>query len=168
METTKKKAEFVSLRAAGQSFNKISKELNISKSTCSKWEAAFKKEIAERKKEQLEEVYNLYGMQKESRIKRLGETLRQIDEALAQKDLAELPPDVLLKIKLQYEQELKGEYIEPTSQSFTEKSIDEVIDALISLYQRQASGELSPAQAKAQLETLTALRVAETERDNNW
>lgn len=52
-------------------------------------------------------------MTREARIKTLGTAIQGIEEALAQKDLTELPADKLLKLKLKYERELRTEYTEP-------------------------------------------------------
>ncbi len=160
MKTTDKKADFIELRAKGLSYAKICEQLHISKSTCSNWEAEFKAQIQEYKEARLSELYTLYGMEKESRIQRVGTALAEIDKALATKDLSELPADTLLKLKLKYEQELKAEYSEPTGQAFTELTVEEIIEALTSLYKKQESGTISPAQAKAQLATLTSLLSA--------
>lgn len=161
MKTTDKKADFIELRAKGLSYAKICEQLHISKSTCSNWEAELKAQIQEYKEARLSELYTLYGMEKESRIQRVGTALAEIDKALATKDLSELPADTLLKLKLKYEQELKAEYSEPTGQAFTELTVEEIIEALTSLYKKQESGTISPAQAKAQLATLTSLLSAE-------
>lgn len=161
MKTTDKKADFIELRAKGLSYAKICEQLHISKSTCSNWEAELKAQIQEYKEARLSELYTLYGMKKESRIQRVGTALAEIDKALATKDLSELPADTLLKLKLKYEQELKAEYSEPTGQAFTELTVEEIIEALTSLYKKQESGTISPAQAKAQLATLTSLLSAE-------
>lgn len=161
MKTTDKKADFIELRAKGLSYAKICEQLHISKSTCSNWEAELKAQIQEHKEARLSELYTLYGMEKESRIARVGTALAEIDKALATKGLSELPADTLLKLKLKYEQELKAEYSEPTGQAFTELTVEEIIEALTSLYKKQESGTISPAQAKAQLATLTSLLSAE-------
>ena len=161
MKTTDKKADFIEMRAKGLSYAKIAEQLHISKSTCSSWEQELKAQIQERKEARLTELYTLYGMEKESRIERVGTALAEIDKALATKDLSELPADTLLKLKLKYEQELKAEYSEPTGQAFTELTVEEIIEALTALYKKQESGTISPAQAKAQLATLTSLLSAE-------
>lgn len=161
MKTTDKKAEFIELRAKGLSYSKIAEQLHISKSTCSSWEQELKAQIQEHKEARLTELYTLYGMEKESRIERVGTALAEIDKALATKDLAELPADTLLKLKLKYEAELRKEYAEPTGQSFKELTVEEIIEALTALYKKQEGGAISPAQAKAQLATLTSLLTAE-------
>ena len=62
--------EFIRLRAEGKSYAAISKELGISKDTCSKWENALKDKISSLKAEQLSELYDSYYMTKEARIKK--------------------------------------------------------------------------------------------------
>lgn len=161
MKTTDKKTDFIELRAKGLSYAKIAEQLHISKSTCSSWEKVLKSQIQKCKEARLTELYTLYGMEKESRIARVGKALSDIDKALATKDLSELSADTLLKLKLKYEQALKAEYSEPTGQDFTQLTVEEIIEALTVLYKKQESGTISPAQAKAQLATLTSLLSAE-------
>ena len=166
MKTADKKAKFIELRANGLSYSKIAEQLNISKSTCTNWARELEAEVKKLQEDRLTELYSLYAMDKESRIRRIGAALTKIDTALEKKDLAELPADVLLKLKLKYEQELKSEYAEPTGQNFTELTVEEIIEALTALYRKQESGEVSPAQAKAQLATLTSLLSAEKLKDS--
>ncbi|MCD7712759.1 MAG: helix-turn-helix domain containing protein [Firmicutes bacterium] len=166
VKTADQKAEFIELRAKGVSYSSIAEQLHISKSTCTTWERELKSKIEELKGDRLNELYTLYAMDKESRIKRLGTALTNIDKALAQKDLTDLPADALLKLKLKYEQELRAEYTETTAQSFIELSVEEIIEALTSLYRKQESGIIGPAQAKAQLATLTSLLAAEKLKDS--
>lgn len=166
MKTAEKRAEFIELRAKGLSYSKIAEQLNISKSTCTNWARELEAEVKKLQEDRLTDLYNLYAMDKESRIKRMGAALQKIDTALEQKNLAELPADVLLKLKLKYEQELKTEYAEPTGQSFTQLTVEEIIEALTALYNKQESGEVTPAQAKAQLATLTSLLSAEKLKDS--
>ena len=167
MKTAETKTAFIELRAKGLSYAKVCEQLHISKSTCSEWERELKAQIEELREARLSELYTLYGMEKESRIQRVGTALAEIDKALATKDLSELPADTLLKLKLKYEQELKAEYSEPTGQAFTELTVEEIIEALTSLYKKQESGTISPAQAKAQLATLTSLLSAEKLKSSN-
>jgi len=67
------------LRAEGKSYSAIAEQLHISKSTCTAWERELKDNIAELKQEQLEELYNSYFMTKEARIRKLGDTLENIN-----------------------------------------------------------------------------------------
>lgn len=165
MNSTDKKARFVELRAQGNSYAKISEALHISKSTCTAWEAELRKEVAERKQAHLADLYDLYEMHRDSRIKRIATTLQAIEAAIATKDLAELPADVLLKLKLQYERELKAEYAEPVEVDAQDVTPEGIIAALATLYGKQKAGTVTPAQAKAQLATLTSLATAGRAKD---
>lgn len=62
-----KKSEFILQRAEGLSYDKISKELGISKSTCSNWEKELKEEINNLKSQQLNDLYERYYMTREAR-----------------------------------------------------------------------------------------------------
>ena len=112
MKPQETKTEFIKLRAEGKSYSYIAEALHISKSTCTAWETELKDAIAELKQEQLNELYNSYYMTKEARIKKLGETLDEINTALTGRDLSELPPEKLLDFKLKYTEALKEEYID--------------------------------------------------------
>lgn len=114
MKSNDQKNKFILLRAEGKSYTAIGKELIISKATCSAWEQELKAEIAEKKKEQLEELYQDYYMTREARIIKLGETLKSIEDALSNADLSQVPPEKLLDYKLKYMEALKQEYIDTT------------------------------------------------------
>lgn len=109
-------------------------------------------------------------MDKASRIERTGKALQSITTALESKDLSELPADVLLKLQLKYEAQLRAEYSEPTEDINAEElSIEAIIANLSSLYKKQTSGEITPAQAKAQLATLTSLLSAHNQKEaGDW
>lgn len=158
------------MRASGKSYSYIAKKLKISKSTCSDWVKKYEAEIQERKEEKLEELYNLYAMDKASRIERIGKALQGIEKAAQAKDLEELPADILLKLQLKYEEALREEYTELGGEEIKAESlnIDEIIKALSILYRKQESGEVTPAQAKAQLATIQALLVAHTRKEAEW
>lgn len=168
MKGTEKKAEFIELRAQGMSYSKIADTLSISKSTCTAWERELQEEIATRKQERLEELYSLYGMHRQNRIERIGDTLSQIDSAIAAKDLSELSAATLLELKLKYERELSKEYIQP-AEPITENSLDAILTQYIIALKKSQSGENSPAQTKAQIaavkEILATMSAIEN-RDN--
>lgn len=152
MKTQEQKNRFIILRAEGKSFNTIAKELNISKSTCSKWEAQLTEAIADKKAENLEQLYNSYYMTKEARIEKLGKTLKNITNTLEQIDLATVPAEKLLDFNLKYTQALKEEYI-GTGKSY-KKTIDanqltakDLVAAFADLLNRVRAGELTDTQA---------------------
>jgi len=126
------KAQFIELRAQGQSYSKIAETLQISKSTCTAWARELEAEIAERERE------------------RLGEMLERIDQALAAKSLEDLPADKLLELKLKYTRELKAEYTEP-AQPIKENTLDAVLLQYKAILDRSVTGQATPAQTSAQL-----------------
>lgn len=136
MKPNDQRNEFIRLRAEGKSYTAIGKELNISKATCTAWEKELKAEIADKKKEQLEEMYEAYYMTREARITKLGQTLESIEDALSQVDLTQVSPEKLLDHKLKYMEALKQEFIDttpaiPLDDSFNPRDIIVVLADLL-------------------------------------
>ena len=150
------------LRAEGKSYSFIGEKLEISKDTCHRWERELSEAIADLKREQMEELYTSYKMTKEARIRRLGDTLENIDTALAQVDLRTVPPEKLLDFKLKYTEALRGEYT--GSQRVlklgdgTDASI--IVKALSDLLERVRSGDVTTEQAQKESAVLAQLMKA--------
>lgn len=159
MKAQEQKLEFVRLRAEGKSYSAIAEALHISKATCTEWERELKAQIAELKQEELNELYNSYYMTREARIKKLGDTLENINGALSKADLSQLPADKLLDLKLKYTEALQKEYIgtaEPFS--FTGKlEPKEIVNALGDLLNRLRAGEVTPEQAQRESGIIASL-----------
>lgn len=154
MKDNKTKLAFIRARSEGKSYNLISKELGISKATCTEWNKSLKDEIATLKDEHTEELYTTYKMSREARIKDLGETLERIDNALQAKDLKDLPIEKLLDYKLKYREALKAEYIEPVEEP--DQTLDGLMEEFNRILKATSIGQLTPATAKAQLAVLEA------------
>lgn len=152
MKKTEQKLEYIKLRAEGKSYRAIEAEIGIAKSTCSEWDKELRGEIDELKKEQLEEIYNSYGMAKEARIRRIGETLNKIDQALAEVDFKTIAPEKLLDYKLKYQAALRDEYSVPAPE--TSGAPKDTLEALQGLYRRLTIGETSTDQAKSELNVI--------------
>ena len=148
MKQHETKAEFIRLRAEGNSLRAIAEEIGVSKSTLSEWDKALSAEVSRLRAENLEELYSAYGMAKEARIRRVGDILNRIDEALDSVDLSALPPEKLLDYALKYQAALREEYKAPAVEVSGEAT--ETLEALKSLYNRTASGETSLDQAKTE------------------
>jgi transposase-like protein len=156
MKPQEKRLAFIKLRAEGKSYQAISKELNISKDTCSRWERELKEEINTLKAEHLQELYDSYYMVREARITQLGDTLNNINEALSKKDLEELPPDRLLDFKLKYMEALKEEYIElnninPIDPDYNAKDI---LNTLGEVLNGLRDGSITPEQASRESQVI--------------
>lgn len=159
MKDNKTKLEFIKARAEGKSYRTISKELGISISTCSDWENSLADQIAEAKKEELEELYSSYNMTKQARIKELGEIIKRIDEArdnIADKPLETLPEDRLIELRLKVMKELQAEYREPVASS--DNTLDGILEEYNRVYEESRSGKLTAPEAKAQLSILDGKR----------
>lgn len=159
MKDNDTKRAFIIARAEGRSFSAITKELGISKSTCSSWEHSLQDQIEELKKTQLEELYSSYSMTKEARIKSLGEIIKRIDEArdITDKPLETLPEDKILELRLKYSRELQNEYIEPTG-SASDNTLNGLLEEYDRLYIDSKRGKLSPTDVRVQLSILDAKR----------
>ena len=162
MKPQETKTEFIRLRAEGKSYSYIAETLNISKSTCCSWEKELKDSIAELKQEQLNELYETYYMTKEARVRKLGETLNGINEALDAVDLLAIPAEKLLEYKLKYTEALKGEYTgSGTPYQFTDRlDPKEIIVALGDLLNRIRAGEVTAEQANRESTVIANLLKA--------
>lgn len=162
MKPQEQKTEFIRLRAEGRSYSYIADTLHISKSTCSSWERELQTAVAELKQEQLNELYTSYAMTKEARVKKLGETLNGINEALAAADLSEIPAEKLLDFKLKYTEALKEEYTgSVTPYHFTDRlDSKEIVVALGDLLNRIRAGEVTTEQANRESAVMANLLKA--------
>lgn len=96
-------------------------------------------------------------MTKEARIKKIGDALQRIDDALATADLSEMSPEKLLDMKLKYQGALKDEYVPvgnttPLKKDFTEKDI---LNAFGELLNHVRSGEITQEQANRESTVLS-------------
>ena len=156
MKDTEKKLAFIKARAEGKSYRAIASELGISKSTCSSWEHSLADQIAELRRDALEELYTSYGMTKEARINKLGSLLSDIDGAIASKDFSELPLDKLLELRLKYGRELQTEYREPVTSS--DDTLNGILEEYNKLYEDSKSEKLKASEIRARVDVLDAKR----------
>jgi transcriptional regulator with XRE-family HTH domain len=149
LKSQETRTEFIRLRAEGKSYSDIAAALEISKDTCSKWERELKEQISQLKSEQLNELYNSYYMTREARIKKLGDTLNNINTALDGADFKEIPPEKLLDFKLKYTEALKEEYIPASSPRQLPVNFDanDLLVILGDILNRVRSGEATIEQA---------------------
>lgn len=168
MKAQDKKIEFTKLRAEGRSYSYIADKLAISKSTCCNWEQELKENISTLKTEQLEELYNLYYMTKEARIRELGDTLNNINKALSSAELEKIPPDRLLDYKLKYAEALKAEYIPTSKPALDPEEVREkrIIEVMAETLNEEQAGTITTEQAKKKLDMLNLLLKAYKEQNS--
>ena len=161
MKPTDVKKEFVQLRAEGKSYSEIAKKLHIAKATCTKWERELGDQIDELKRAELAELCESYGMTREARIRRLGDTLEKINDALASADFSAVDPAKLLDYKLKYTEALKGEYV-GTKPAAALDTVDgkSIVAALGDLLNRVRTGEVTTEQAQKESGVLAQLLKA--------
>lgn len=161
MKPAELKKEYIRLRAEGKSYSFIAEQLHISKATCTKWEKDLAEQIGKLKRAELAELCESYSMSKEARIKRLGDTLEKINEALEKTDFSTVDPAKLLDFKLKYTEALKGEYI-GTKPALELENIDakDIVAALGDLLNRVRAGEVTTEQAQKESLILSQLLKA--------
>lgn len=106
------KSQFVELRAKGWSYVKIARRLKVSKNTLTNWGAELEGEIASLKAIEMEALHEKYFMNKEARIRLLGEQLKEIKAELKRRGLDDVSTDKLLEMELKLYQALQAEYVE--------------------------------------------------------
>ena len=157
MKDQETKLAFIKARAEGKSYATITKELGIAKATCTSWEQSLRADIEAMKRAQTEELYTAYNMKRDARIRALGEIVKGLDTAIADKPLEELPLDKLLELRLKYGDKLREEYLEPVEID-TDNTLDSLLEQYNQLYTDAKTGKYSPADVKAQLAILDGKR----------
>ena len=153
------KSRFIHLRAKGNSFAKIAKELKVSKSTLSNWSQELEEQIAQAKAMELEALQEEYYLLKEGRIRLLGDQIKAIQEELSSRDLSKVNTEKLLELQLKYFGELKTEYVEARPEDKTGIKLNSkgIAERLQSVLARYNTGQINKAQAKHEQAILQAM-----------
>ncbi len=77
------------MRAKGNSFEKIAKEIKVSKPTLLKWDKEFRKQVIELKFLHFESLAEQYSLMKKQRIEDLGELYQKLKRELQRNNEAE-------------------------------------------------------------------------------
>ena len=162
MKPQELKQEYVRLRAEGRSYDYIAQTLHIAKSTCTAWAKELEADIAVLKREQMAALYESYGMTKEARIKRVGDTLSRIEDALAEVDLSAVAPEKLLDYKLKYIDMLQKEYTGEAAPIRAGEKLEakDIVAALADLLDRIRAGEVTTDQVSKESAILINLLKA--------
>jgi hypothetical protein len=98
-ESHEKKKKFIELRGIKSfSFDRISKELNVSKNTLLKWSHEFNSEIKNLKNQELENLIADYRVTYNGRQETLFILYKKIKEELNKRDLSDMPTHKLFEV----------------------------------------------------------------------
>lgn len=92
------KDKFIEMRAEGTSYSQISEELGVSKQTLIAWGKTFQADIHNLKAIRMDEIYEKYALNKESRIKVIGELLEKIRLEILERNLKDLSTERLFDL----------------------------------------------------------------------
>ena len=104
------KQKFIELRASGLSFDKISKDIDVSKPTLIKWNNEFDKQISELQFIEFEALAEQHGLTKKARVERLAADLENIEAELTKRGFDKVGTDKLLDIKYKLTDRLREEF----------------------------------------------------------
>ena len=153
------KSRFIHLRAKGNIYARIAKELGISKGTLVNWNTELEAEIAQIRSIELEALQEEFFLLKEGRIRLLGEQLKTIQTEISKRDLSKVKTDKLMELQLRYFGELKGEYIRTGERTRigTKLNSSDIGEQLQTVLTRYRAGEIDESQAKLEQTVLQSM-----------
>ena len=101
MHNQQKQTKFVALRACGWSLTRISKEIDVPKSTIWDWDSKQAAAIHYLKYLQVEKLQEKFLPTYENELQQLTGYLGRVEEALAAQDFSKMTPEFLLQTSLQ-------------------------------------------------------------------
>jgi len=112
MKDNETKQKFIELRASGYSYDKIAKELNVSKQTLIKWSAKLEHDITTAECISYATLLESYELVKQARIEKLAEQIKRVRDEINKRDLSDIPTEklfvVLEKLNKQLSDEISG------------------------------------------------------------
>lgn len=102
-----KQKKFLLLRADGLSFDKIAKEIKVTKKTLIQWSRIFKDDINDLQFQAMRDLKEQYSFSKQKKYEQLLKHLQKIDEAIEETDLktASIKDLLLVRNDLNYKLE---------------------------------------------------------------
>jgi transposase len=162
------KSRFIHLRAKGNSYARIAKELGVSKGTLVNWNTELETEIAHVRSIELEALQEEFFLLKEGRIRLLGEQLKSIQDEISRRDLSKVKTDKLMELQLRYFEELKGEYVKTGERTRinTKLNSSNIGEQLRMVLSRYRAGEIDESQAK--LEQVVIQSILKAIEKQTW
>lgn len=97
---TDKQQDFIELRAKGNSFDAIAKQLEVSKGTLINWSRDLEDEIQNYSALELDTLKEKYLISKKHQIQSYGEQLATVREELSNRDLSDVKTEKLIEIEV--------------------------------------------------------------------
>jgi hypothetical protein len=110
MKSNEHKQKFINLRAKGLSFDKISREIKISKPTLLKWNEEFSKEINNATYLEMESFIVQHGLAKKARIESMAVLLEKAIEEFKARSFEDLSAKELLAVVAQMDTRISKEF----------------------------------------------------------
>ena len=153
------KSKFIHLRARGNSYARIAKQIGVSKGNLVNWNIELDAEVAQARSVELEALQEEFSLLKEGRIRLLGEQLKAIQTEIGKRDLSKVKTDKLMELQLRYFGELNVEYVKTgqrtkISPKLNSRDISEQLETVLTRYR---AGEIDEAQAKLEQAILQAM-----------
>lgn len=104
---TDKQLLFIELRAKGNSFDRIAKELKVSKATLIGWSKELKQEVDNYTALERDAVFKKYKITKLHQVQMYGERLNHIRKELSKRTLEDIPTEKLINMELRILNDLK-------------------------------------------------------------
>lgn len=117
------KHKFIELRAQGQSYDSISKELGISKPTLLRWGKELSPKIDDRKILELETLQESYQIHRYGRLKAHGEQIALILGEIKSRDLKSVSTEKLFDLFVKLSNSLRTEYPSVEKENPTERAL---------------------------------------------
>ena len=97
---TDKQQGFIELRAKGNSFDTIAKQLEVSKGTLINWSRDLEDEIQNYSALELDTLKEKYLISKKHQIQSYGEQLATVREELSSRDLSDVKTEKLIEVEI--------------------------------------------------------------------
>lgn len=104
---TDKQSLFIELRAKGNSFDRIAKELKVSKATLIGWSKELKQEVDNYTALERDAVFKKYKITRLHQVQMYGERLNHIRKELSKRTLEDIPTEKLINMELRILNDLK-------------------------------------------------------------
>lgn len=160
---TELRHRFIEMRAKGHSIRSAAKEIGVSPTTLTNWQAELDDEIARRKAVELEALYEENFMLKEHRIKFFGEQIKALQEELNNRDLSDVSTDRLFELLLKYLDEGVKDMVTPqfSNNNGSKMNSSAVSAELSKLFSRFGTGAITEKHTRQLVSILMSILKSE-------